>query len=623
MDDESFETIGRFPFPRSTYAQALENLKEYNTAVVAFDILFLDKSTPLEDRVFIDAISKFPNVVLWSAKNNAWEIQNPFSWLKKGSYTTGYLPPVIDKSNRSVYSFSPSFTDIEWNIHEHFTLQILRGFYKYLYEDSGVSKQGQIKESEYIFSDNISYPLASKDSEEILINFIPPENFTRASLIDIYDSDRIKKLDREIGLQDKIILIGPAAEWLKDEFFTPNGLEYWVNIHANILNTLLSEQYMTYFDRHLEWIMIFFLVILSVSANLSSSNRVLLLSNIGIVGIFWFIFPLSILLWTNLILNYPSEIIFSLLLAFTSANIVKYLIEDTNKRKLNKALSEYVWVNIADEILLEQGKVNLDGQEKNLVCFFSDIEDFTSLSEKLTPGELVTFLREYLSKMTSIIMDEQWHVDKFEWDAVMALWWAFSQHSNTDYIEACNSALEQQKSLNKLNHKWNKKLWKNIRTRMGIHWGKAIIWNIGAVGRKMDFTALWDNVNLASRLEWVNKFYGTYICVSETVYIAAKDFFAFRYLDEIQVKWKNIPVKIYELLGKQEDLIEVEKQIHNAFIWAIRLYKERNFIDAYDVFSKLHDEWDRPSKTYMDRCLEYQKNPPKIPWDWVYRMTEK
>jgi hypothetical protein len=91
-------------------------------------------------------------------------------------------------------------------------LQILRGFYKYLYEDSGVSKQGQIKESEYIFSDNISYPLASKDSEEILINFIPPENFTRASLIDIYDSDRIKKLDREIGLQDKIILIGPAAE---------------------------------------------------------------------------------------------------------------------------------------------------------------------------------------------------------------------------------------------------------------------------------------------------------------------------------------------------------------------------------------------------------------------------
>jgi adenylate cyclase len=158
---------------------------------------------------------------------------------------------------------------------------------------------------------------------------------------------------------------------------------------------------------------------------------------------------------------------------------------------------------------------------------------------------------------------------------------------------------------------------------MGIHGGKAIIGNIGAVGRKMEFTALWDNVNLASRLEWVNKFYGTYICVSEVVYIATKEFFAFRYLDEIQVQGKQIPVKIYELLWKPQDLIEGEKQIHNAFIGAIRLYKESNFSDAYDVFSRLHQEWDRPSKTYMDRCLEYQKNPPKSPWDGVYKMLEK
>jgi adenylate cyclase len=302
---------------------------------------------------------------------------------------------------------------------------------------------------------------------------------------------------------------------------------------------------------------------------------------------------------------------------------VKYLIEDTNKKKLNKALSEYVWVNIADEILLEHWKVNLDGQQKNLVCFFSDIEGFTNLSEDLSPGELVTFLREYLSEMTSIIMDKKWHIDKFEGDAIMALWWAFTEHSNTDYIEACNAALQQQKALGVFNKKWNKKFGKNIRARMGIHGGKAIIWNIGAIGRKMEFTALWDNVNLASRLEWVNKFYGTYICVSEVVYLATKDFFAFRYLDEIQVKWKDIPVKIYELLWNVKDVWENQRQIHNAFIWAIGLYKERNFTDAYDIFSRLWEEWDAPSKTYADRCLDYQKNPPTESWDWVYRMTEK
>lgn len=111
---------------------------------------------------------------------------------------------------------------------------------------------------------------------------------------------------------------------------------------------------MLYFDRHLEWILIFFLIILSVLANLSNSRKVLVISNIAIVSIFWFIIPLSILLSTNLILNYPSEIILSLLLAFSSANIVKYLVEDQNKKRLNKALSEYVGSSIAEEILMEQ-----------------------------------------------------------------------------------------------------------------------------------------------------------------------------------------------------------------------------------------------------------------------------
>ena len=623
LDDESFVRVGRFPFPRSVYSEVLENLKPYNTAVVAFDILFLDKSTPVEDRIFTQSIAKSPNIVLGASINNTREVQTPFELLRSGSYTTWYLTPEVERSNNTVYSFTPSLVDSKGISYEHFTLQILRSFYKYLYDDSKINRSGKFTDSTYAFSEDIQFPLSAKNSDQILINFVPSSKFTRASFVDIYDKDRLRDLDKMVDLQDKIILIWPAADGLKDEFFTPNGMEYGVNVHANILNTLLSRQYMVYFDKHLEWLLIFLLVILSVSANLSSSNKILVGSNIAIVSIFWFIFPISILLWTNLILNYPSEIIFSLLLAFTSANIVKYLIESKNKKKLNQALSEYVWANIADEILAWDGKVNLDGQEKNLVCFFSDIEWFTNLSEKLSPGELVTLLREYLSSMTSIIMDKQWHIDKFEWDAVMALWWAFTDHSKSDYIRACESALMQQASLDTLNRKWNKKLGNNIRVRMWIHGGKSIIWNIWAIGRKMEFTALWDNVNLASRLEWVNKFYGTYMCVSEGVYIAAKDFFAFRYLDEIQVKGKDIPVKIYELLGKSEDLLEEEKQIHNAFIGWVRLYKEKRFSDAHDVFSRLVEEGDKPSKTYVSRCLELQKNPPPTDWDGVWRMQEK
>ena len=440
---------------------------------------------------------------------------------------------------------------------------------------------------------------------------------------DLYLTDRLRQIDREIWLKDSILLIWPAAEGLKDEFFTPNGVEYGVYIHANILNTFLSGKYMTYFHKQLEWLMIFFLIILSVSVNLSSSNKVLIFSNGAIVLVFWFIIPLSILLGTNLILNYPSEIIFSLLLAFSSANIVKYLIEDANKQKLNKALSEYVSSNIASEILEGDGQVNLDGEERELVCFFSDIEGFTTLSERLSPQELVSFLREYLSAMTSIIMDQQGHVDKFEGDAVMAMWGAFTGHSKSDFVHACDSALLQQQSLDSINAKWSKKLGSSVRARMWLHSGKAIVGNIGAVWKKMDFTALWDNVNLASRLEWVNKYYGTYICVSEIIYLSVKEFYIFRYLDEIQVKWKDIPVKIYELIWKPWEVSSEKKEFADGFNGATRLYLARKFADAKDIFERLSLKDDVPTKIYIDRCSEYIENPPGDDWNGVSRMTEK
>lgn len=622
LDDTSFSEIWKFPFTRDIYATFLKNLEPYNIATIAFDILFLDASNLKDDKIFAKAISNTPHVVLWSSLNNKWVVQTPFSALKQGSYTTWFLHPNVESSNNTVYSFTPQLEDVNWNQYEHFTLKILRSFYKY-YGYTDVSEIWKYSDSQYIFSDTRSYPLASKNSNELLINFIPPENFTRISFSDVYNSETLKILSKSINFRDAIILVGPAADGLKDEFFTPNWVEYGVTIHANILNTLLQKEYTMYFDRQLEWLLIFLLVIVSVYANLSSSSRVLLVSNFLIVSIFWFIFPLSILLGTNLIINFPSEIIFSLLLSFTSANIVKYIIEDTNKRKLNQALSEYVGESIADEILLENGKVNLDGQEKNLVCFFSDIEGFTTMSEKLSPWELVTFLREYLSSMTGIIMDKQGHIDKYEWDAIMALWWAFTDHSHADYVSACESALQQMNSLTQLNNKWSKKLWNTIHVRMWVHGWKAIIWNIGAIGKKMEFTALWDNINLASRLEGVNKYYGTYICVSEVVYNATKEFFIFRYLDEIQVKWKDIPVKIYELIWKKDLVSEKQSQVYNAFMWAMIHYKEKSFSDAKDIFERLADDGDAPSKTYAERCNYYIKNPPPSDWDGVWKMMEK
>jgi adenylate cyclase len=159
--------------------------------------------------------------------------------------------------------------------------------------------------------------------------------------------------------------------------------------------------------------------------------------------------------------------------------------------------------------------------------------------------------------------------------------------------------------------------------RIGIHSGNAIIWNIWAIWKKMSFTALGDNINLASRLEWVNKYYGTLICVSESVYWDTQENFEFRFLDEIQVKGKDIPVKIYELLAHSWELSQEKKSMIELFSEARKLYTQKKFQEAEVLFLNLEKSWDAPSKYYAQRCSCFQKNPPSDDWTWVWRMTEK
>lgn len=623
LDQESIDTIWTYPFSRSIYAELISNLSSLNPAVIAFDFLFLDPSSKTQDDILKAAVENFPRVVAWSAMNSLWEIQWPYEWLWFWPEAQWFLSPIVDASNNTVYSFSPYYIAPDGTQHTHFTIKILKQLYNYLYEETDSPNSWKYYDGSYHFSEDESFPLSSKKSQEVLINFIPGEKFQKISFADLLSENKLWELSRVWNIQDSIVLIGPAADGFKDEFYTPNWIEYGMYIHANIINTILSKQFMIYFDRYLEWILIFLLIIVSVSVNLERNFRKIILWNILIISVFWFIFPLAILLWTNLILNFPSEIIFSLLLAFAASNIVKFLIEDANKTKLNKALSEYVSSDIAEEILGEKWTVNLDWEKKELVCFFSDIAWFTTISEKLKPEELVSFLREYLWEMTKIIMKQEGHVDKYEWDAIMALWGAFTNHEDSDYVKACEWALLQQKCLKKLNIEWNKKFQQSLSVRMWIHGGSAIIWNIGAVWMKMEFTALGDNINLASRLEWVNKYYGTYICVSDTVYQATKNIFNFRYLDTIQVKGKDIPVMIYELRGYISQMDDIEHEFQDIFNSAMKYYKLSDFNAALKIFSSPELLTDSVSSLYKERCENFILNPPDEAWAWVWRFTEK
>jgi len=618
IDDESLSELWSFPFPRSLYAQSIANLQSYSPATIALDILFLDSSNEAEDSALQNTFDLYDNIVLGSSINGEWELGiNVFN------ERSGFLPVRVSALNNTVYSFVPKYTDISNQSQEHFTLAVLRSYYSYFFGTEAFEWIGDFEDIFYNFSPEHSFLLSEKGADDILINYDNEIRIKTIPFSKTLDNDSLATYISGNSLKDAIILIGPAAEGFWDSFYTPYDRLYGLHIHAHIISTLLSKTHLSYADIFVEWCTIFLVIILAVLINLSSKRYVVIVWNLLMTVIFVICIPLFLLWFWNIILRNPSEIAIALILAFASANIVKYIIEKWHKKRLGKALSEYVWSSIADEILLEHGKVNLDGETRELVCFFSDIEGFTTLSERLWAESVVAFLREYLSEMTHIIVGKKWHIDKFEGDAVMALWWAFSLYSEEDCKNACEAALEQQKVLKDISKNNTEILYgTELKIRIWIHEGNAIIGNIWAKGEKMEFTALWDTVNLASRLEWVNKYYGTYICVSQQVYDATKDDFAYRFLDEIRVQWKKNSVKIYELLGYKKDISEIELWKYMKFSRAMTVYRKWNFLGAHDIFHQLWEDGDTPSKIFAQRCYNFQKKPPQD-WDGIWDMEGK
>lgn len=629
IDDLSYNKLW-FPLDRWDYVPFLDNLKEAQTAVIWIDILFVDKWKDEEkDKSLSQKFRELWNIVLGFDIKNSKDIIMPY-FLESIKHT-GYFKPIINIQTNKVYSLKPvSYLNYKWknDYYESFSFWVLREYFNYLY-----------KKEDNLISNNIS-----KDSYEFFwkkiplknwsffINYNDTNNFLRESFYNIYtwNFDKTK-------FKDKIVLVWYTAEWVKDDFFIPWikkewWILKWVYVHANTINNILNENYVIFFDNFLEKIIWFLFITFIIYLNvfyLKTAN--LKWISLWVVFLFIFIFLLYLIIffiyiknfWIYLIPNYPFEFISILFLSFFVSSIFKYITEDKNKILLSKALWEYVSIDIVSEILNSTWNINLSWENKCITIFFSDIAWFTTISEKLSPEKLVSFLREYLWVMSNIIMDNKWFINKYEWDAIMALWWIFWEVNNYWVKEACKSALLQQSKLNILNNIW-KSNWKDeIQVRMWIHTWNAIIWNIWSEWRKMEYTALWDSVNLASRLEWVNKFYNTNICVSEDVVNNTWDEFVFRYLDKIRVKWKNIWINIYELMNFWDQISDLQLEIKDKFEKAITIYLKRDFKKAFEIFNYLENIWDKTSSVYKYRCNMYLINPPQEDWDWVWVLDEK
>jgi adenylate cyclase len=291
-----------------------------------------------------------------------------------------------------------------------------------------------------------------------------------------------------------------------------------------------------------------------------------------------------------------------------------------------QSFSRYVPKDLVRQLVASGNTAELGGEKRKTTILFSDIEGFTSISEKLQSEDLMIHLSGYLDSLSQIIINNKGTIDKYIGDAIMAFWGAPNDDANQVH-NACYTVLRCLWQVNELNHQWIAQSLPPLPTRFGLNTAQVIVGNMGS-SERMNYTIIGDGVNLASRLEALNKEYGTYALVSHNVYLEANDRFVFRPLDVVAVKGKNEGIVIYELCGTRsaefrcdDHLIEVYEEFAQAF----EEYQARHWNKALRRYRSLaksiHN--DKVARIYIDRCLNFAKNPPPADWDGVYRLTHK
>ncbi|MFQ3619917.1 MAG: adenylate/guanylate cyclase domain-containing protein [Spirochaetales bacterium] len=394
-------------------------------------------------------------------------------------------------------------------------------------------------------------------SGEMLVNFMgPPSSATPdgyqtfpvrsyAAYVARVPGEDPATWPRTRAVGGKILMVGPFAEGMAaDQKPTPFGLMYGVEIHANSLNTILMQKFLHYASG---WVNALILSLLVLGISFMVSRLSTIWAFVAALGTILLLF----IAVTFVFETYAYIINFSLpalgvILSFVSIVVYRAMTEERDKRRIKEMFGKYVSPTVVEQIL--DRPPELGGVDKELTVFFSDIRGFTTLSESMSPQELVNHLNEYLTAMTDIILSYNGTLDKYVGDEIMCFWGAPLPQEDHALL-ACKCALKQMEVLSQLNSQWPPE--RRIDIGIGINSGIMTVGNMGSLGR-MNYTLMGDNVNLGARLEGTNKEYRTHIIISEYTYALVKNRVIARELDNIRVKGKNRPVVIYELIDVPE-----------------------------------------------------------------------
>ncbi|MEK7727906.1 MAG: adenylate/guanylate cyclase domain-containing protein [candidate division KSB1 bacterium] len=652
IDQRSLDKLGLYAqWPRSTHARMIDYLHREGAAVIAFDILFLERDeNGKQDSALVASVARAGNVVNALAFSDA----NPEAFLHPMP-----LAPAPFAAQRFTLNFPPQ-TPLTFPQEDRFSGKFFElynhsaklGFVNFLDGAEDAIRRmplflkfaGQIYPAFALAVVLQRHGLSTQDVRilparevwlgragqtrsripvdargQMLVNYSGGfQAFRYVSYVDVLEG----KLDAGY-LKNKIVLIGTSAPGLYDLRVVPFQNNFpGVEIHANMIHGMLQQDFIEEESTTSSLLLLLILAVLTgvVALLLSPWASLAVTFSIAVSYIaltFWAFVFRSV--WMAEV-----EPLLALALALLFGMVYRYLSEEREKNLIYGMFGNYLSDSLVSAILRKPAMLKLGGERKFATAFFSDIKDFTEISERLTPDELVAQLNEYLSSMSEIVLKYGGYLDKYVGDAIVAgfgipLDWE-------DHAErACFTALEMQEGLVTLRNKWREEKRPLLEARIGLNTGHMIAGNIGGKSRS-DYTMIGDAVNLASRLEGVNKMYSTSIIISEDTFELSKNKIIARELDAVRVKGKSRPVRIFELIARRDQgVTTTQAAIIKYFARGLEYYRLQDWRNAILQFRRVLDlkKEDGPAIEFLRRCEVFMQSPRPPNWDGVFEMPGK
>lgn len=551
IDEPSLKAIGKFPWDRSVYARMIDKLEQEKVAAIGLDVVLAEPSKdPADDKQLGDVLAKYNNIVL----------ATQFNYPAKQTSADALVPDKIDypsdslKAKRNQIAHVNVFQDKDTRVRK-IPVGLPDEKNEMIYSFGAamanfvLPKEKQVQwdaEKKQWLRDGKPIPVSNRYEATPEFYSEPRQKMDAATGYETFSFSDILNGKVDAPLEGALVFIGPFETGMMDEYLTPesNAIKmFGIEIHANMTQSVLENNFITYLDRKIGYLIIALLTLLSVIVFERIRGRAAIFIFIGSLiayTVAWIICYSS-----NLVipLTYP---LLAIIAVYVYSIVSHYLAERKERSRVTNIFGRFVSKSVVDELLSSGQDVKLGGVRRDITLIFVDIRGFTPMSERLEPEQVIQVLNEYLDVCTKAIFKFNGTLDKFIGDGVMAMFGAPIEFDNHPEM-AVKAALEMKKQSDDLEKKLIERIGIGVKFGLGINSGPAVVGNIGSEGLRLDYTAIGDTVNLSARLESNAK--PGQILISENTYARVKDLFDILPVGEIKVKGKEKPVMVYEVLG--------------------------------------------------------------------------